>query len=267
MANDNFPADFIRENLLIQTLVIDSAYRNNVTKLEFLGSSCVYPKLCCRSLFTRTHCLRNAIDPTNEAYGVAKIAGLKMAQAYRRQYGLNAISLMPTQSLRAGGQFRSEYSHVVPALIRKFVEAKDRGQDAVVVWGDGTATREFLYVEDAAEGIVKATADYDKPDPVNLAREQRFRSGSWRRRSLAWSDLTEALYGMRADPMGNLGVVWICRGRSGSLDFVPRLNRRRAETNLFIGIRCALPRFRIAPLPLKQDLDRNDGSEVVVEGF
>lgn len=167
LANDNFPADFIRENLLIQTLVIDSAYRNKVTKLQFLGSSCVYPKLAPQPIHEDA-LLTSALEPTNEAYAVAKIAGLKMAQAYRRQFGFRAISLMPTNLYGPGDNFDPNTSHVVPALIRKFHDAKRSGSPEVMIWGTGRPQREFLHVDDLADAAVFLMLHYDEDSIINV---------------------------------------------------------------------------------------------------
>jgi GDP-L-fucose synthase len=167
MANDNFPADFIRENLLIQTLVIDSAYRNKVTKLQFLGSSCVYPKLAPQPI-REDALLTSPLEPTNEAYGVAKIAGLKMAQAYRRQFGFRAISLMPTNLYGPGDNFDPNTSHVVPALIRKFHEAKRNSIPEVTIWGTGRPRREFLHVDDLADAAVFLMLHYNEDSIINV---------------------------------------------------------------------------------------------------
>jgi len=167
MANDNFPADFIRENLLIQTLVIDSAYRNKVTKLEFLGSSCVYPKLAPQPIHEDA-LLSSPLEPTNEAYAVAKIAGLKMAQAYRRQFGFRAISLMPTNLYGPDDNFDPNTSHVVPALIRKFHEAKRNSIPEVTIWGTGRPRREFLHVDDLADAAVFLMLQYEEDSIINV---------------------------------------------------------------------------------------------------
>jgi GDP-L-fucose synthase len=167
MANDNFPADFMLENLLIQTLVIDSAYRNKVTKLQFLGSSCVYPKLAQQPIHEDA-LLTSPLEPTNEAYAVAKIAGLKMIQAYRRQFGFRAISLMPTNLYGPGDNFDPNTSHVVPALIRKFHEAKCKGSPEVTIWGTGRPRREFLHVDDLADAAVFLMLHYDEDSIINV---------------------------------------------------------------------------------------------------
>ena len=166
-ANDTYPAEFIRDNLLIQTNVIDAAYRNQAKKLLFLGSSCIYPKMA-RQPINESELLTGPLEPTNEWYAIAKIAGIKMCQAYRKQYGFNAISLMPTNLYGIGDNYHLENSHVIPALIRKFHEAKQRGDSAVEVWGTGKAMREFLDVEDLAGAAVFLMENYDDSEIVNV---------------------------------------------------------------------------------------------------
>lgn len=166
-ANNAYPADFIRDNLQIQTNVIDSAYRAGVRKLCFLGSSCIYPKLAAQPM-REDALLTGPLEPTNEWYAIAKISGVKMCQAYRRQYGFNAISLMPTNLYGPGDNFDLQGSHVLPALIRRFHEAKVRGDDEVVVWGSGTPRREFLHVDDLAEAVVHLMQTYEGEDLVNI---------------------------------------------------------------------------------------------------
>jgi len=167
LANDRYPADFIRDNLEIQTNLIDAAWRNGVTKLLFLGSSCIYPKLAPQPI-REEYLLTGPLEPTNEWYAIAKIAGLKMCQAYRRQYGFNAICAMPTNLYGPGDNFDLENSHVLPALIRKFHEAKLRGDPEVVIWGTGTPRREFLHVDDLADACVFLMRDYDDEAPINV---------------------------------------------------------------------------------------------------
>jgi GDP-L-fucose synthase len=166
-ANDTYPAEFIRDNLQIQTNIIDAAYQNGVTKLCFLGSSCIYPKFAPQPM-KEEHLLTGELEPTNEWYAVAKIAGIKMCQAYHRQYGFNAISAMPTNLYGPGDNFDLENSHVLPALMRKFHEAKEEGRPEVVVWGTGTPRREFLHVDDLADGVVHLMRNYDSPEIVNI---------------------------------------------------------------------------------------------------
>ncbi len=166
-ANDTYPADFIRVNLQIQTNVIDAAYRNDAKKLLFLGSSCIYPKLAPQPM-KEEHLLTGELEPTNEWYAIAKIAGIKMCQAYKKQYGFNAISLMPTNLYGPGDNFNLENSHVMPALIRKFHDAKEQNKDAVEVWGTGTPKREFLHVDDMADATVFLMNNYDGEQFVNV---------------------------------------------------------------------------------------------------
>jgi GDP-L-fucose synthase len=166
-ANDAYPADFIRDNLLIQTLAIDAAYRAGVKKLVFLGSSCIYPKLAPQPL-KEEYLLTGPLEPTNEWYAVAKIAGIKMCQAYRRQYGFHSVSLMPTNLYGPGDNFDLRNSHVLPALLRKFHEAKAAGSPQVVVWGTGTPRREFLHVDDLADAAVFLMQHYDGEEMVNV---------------------------------------------------------------------------------------------------
>jgi len=166
-ANDTYPADFIRENLQIQTNVIDAAYRNDTKKLLFLGSSCIYPKFAPQPM-KEEHLLTGELEPTNEWYAIAKIAGIKMCQAYKKQYGFNAISLMPTNLYGPGDNFNLENSHVMPALIRKFHDAKINNLSEVEVWGSGTPKREFLHVDDMADASVFLMNNYDGFDFVNV---------------------------------------------------------------------------------------------------
>jgi len=166
-ANSSYPAEFIRDNLQIQTNVIDAAWRNGATKLLFLGSSCIYPKLAPQPM--REDCLLTGpLEPTNEWYAIAKIAGIKTCQAYRRQHAFDAISAMPTNLYGPGDNFSLENSHVLPALIRKFHEAKTSGAREVVVWGTGAPRREFLYVDDLADAVVFLMRNYSDEGLVNV---------------------------------------------------------------------------------------------------
>lgn len=166
-ANNTRPAEFIRDNLLIQDNVIDAAYRAGVAKFVFLGSSCIYPKLAPQPI-KEDYLLTGALEPTNEWYAVAKIAGLKMCQAYRRQYCFNAISLMPTNLYGPGDNFDLQSSHVLPALIRRFHEAKERGDETMSIWGTGSPRREFLHVDDLADAVVHLLKTYDEEPIVNV---------------------------------------------------------------------------------------------------
>jgi GDP-L-fucose synthase len=167
VANNEYPADFIRDNLLIQTNVIDAAYRNNVKKLLFLGSTCIYPKLAPQPL-KEEYLLTGELEPTNEPYAIAKIAGIKMCESYNRQYGTRFISVMPTNLYGENDNFDLHTSHVLPALIRKFHEAKEESQSFVEVWGTGTPKREFLYSDDLADACVYLMDNYKGNEIVNI---------------------------------------------------------------------------------------------------
>ncbi len=167
LANDTYPAEFLRENLAMQTNVIHSAWRHGVRKLCFTGSSCIYPKLAPQPLKEES-LLTGPLEPTNEWYAIAKIAGIKMCQAYRRQYGFDAISLMPTNLYGPGDHFNLQTSHVLPTLIRKFHEAKAQGDREVVIWGTGTPRREFLHVDDVAEAAVFLMRNYSEEQFINV---------------------------------------------------------------------------------------------------
>jgi GDP-L-fucose synthase len=166
-ANDAYRADFIRENLQIQINLIDGAYRHGVTKFMFLGSTCIYPKLAPQPMIEDS-LLTGTLEPTNSAYAVAKIAGIEMIDAYRRQYGFNGISLMPTNLYGPGDNYNLDTSHVLPALIRKFHEAKLAAALSVVVWGTGKPRREFLHVDDLADACVFLMRNYDGAKIVNV---------------------------------------------------------------------------------------------------
>jgi GDP-L-fucose synthase len=167
LANSTRPAEFLYDNLAIELNVIDSAYRAGVTKLQFLGSSCIYPKLAPQPM-REEHLLTGPLEPTNEWYAIAKIAGIKLGQAYRKQYGFHAISLMPTNLYGPGDNFDLESSHVLPALIRKFHEAKTSAAPEVVIWGTGTPRREFLHVDDLADAALFLMLHYDDAEIVNV---------------------------------------------------------------------------------------------------
>ncbi|MEJ0093273.1 MAG: GDP-L-fucose synthase [Methylocella sp.] len=166
LANDSYPADFLVDNLSIETNVIEAAHRADVDRLVFLGSSCIYPK-CAPQPIKEEALLTGPLEPTNEWYAIAKIAGIKMCQAYRRQHGRRYISVMPSNLYGRNDNFDLTTSHVLPALIRKFHEAKEAGRGEVVVWGTGTPLREFLYVDDLADAVVFLMDSYDGDEPIN----------------------------------------------------------------------------------------------------
>ena len=167
LANSTYPADFIHDNLALQGNLIDSAYRHQAKKLLFLGSSCIYPKLAPQPL-KEDYLLTGPLEPSNEWYAIAKIAGIKTCEAYRKQYGFNAVSLMPTNLYGPGDNFDLQTSHVLPALIRRFHEAKVQHQPQVTLWGTGTPKREFLHVDDLASAAVFLMQNYDDKQFINV---------------------------------------------------------------------------------------------------
>ncbi|MEI2270676.1 GDP-L-fucose synthase [Sphingobacterium sp. ML3W] len=167
MANNTYRADFIYENMAIQNNVIKSSYDNEVTKLMFLGSSCIYPKMAPQPL-NEDLLLTGTLEPTNEPYAIAKIAGIKMAEAFRDQYGCNYISVMPTNLYGINDNYHPQNSHVLPALIRRFHEAKVNNLDEVVIWGTGTPLREFLFSDDLADACVFLMNTYNEKQFVNI---------------------------------------------------------------------------------------------------
>ena len=166
-ANSTFPAEFLSENLQIQTNIMDAANAADVDRLLFLGSSCIYPKFAEQPI-RESSLLTGALEPTNDAYAIAKIAGIMQVQSYRRQYGRRWISAMPTNLYGPGDNFHPENSHVLPALLRRFHEAAENDSREVVLWGSGTPRREFLYVEDLAEACLYLLENYDSSDTINV---------------------------------------------------------------------------------------------------
>lgn len=166
-ANAESPADFIRDNLLIQTNVIDAAYRYDASKLVFLASSCIYPKFAAQPM-REEYLLTGALEPTNDAYAIAKLAGIKMCQAYRQQYDFDAVSVLPTNLYGPNDNFTVRGSHVIPGLIRRMHDAKLSGAREFVVWGSGTPRREFLHADDFAAAIVTVMERYSASEPINI---------------------------------------------------------------------------------------------------
>lgn len=167
VANNTYRADFLYENLAIQNNVIHQSYLNNVKKLMFLGSSCIYPKLAPQPL-KEEYLLTGLLEPTNEPYAIAKIAGIKMCDAYRNQYGCNFVSVMPTNLYGYNDNYHPENSHVLPALIRKFDEAKNNDSKEVVIWGTGSPMREFLFADDLADACYFLMEKYNEPNLINI---------------------------------------------------------------------------------------------------
>ncbi|MFT0861694.1 GDP-L-fucose synthase [Ancylobacter sp. G4_0304] len=167
LANDTYPADFLYDNLMIEANIIDASHRVGVEKLLFLGSSCIYPKLAAQPI-EESSLLTGPLEPTNEWYAIAKIAGIKLAQAYRKQYGYDFISAMPTNLYGPGDNFDLNSSHVMPALIRKAHEAKIAGAPSITMWGTGTPRREFLHCDDCADALVFLLKNYSGYEHVNV---------------------------------------------------------------------------------------------------
>lgn len=166
-ANNTYPAEFLYENMMIQNNVIHHAYLNNVKKLLFLGSSCIYPKFAQQPI-SENSLLTDTLEPTNEAYAIAKISGVEMCKFYKKQYGCQFISAMPTNLYGVNDNFNIENSHVLPALLRKFIEAKNKDEKNVTVWGTGTPLREFLYVDDLAEACLFLMLNYNEESTINV---------------------------------------------------------------------------------------------------
>ena len=167
LANNVYPADFLYDNLMIQNNVIEASYRNNVQKLLFLGSSCIYPKFAPQPLQEES-LLSGYLEPTNEAYAIAKIAGIKLCQAHYKQHGCRFISVMPTNLYGIGDNYHSENAHVLPALLRRFHEAKENNLEEVVIWGTGTPLREFMFADDLGAACYFLMQRYEKPDIINV---------------------------------------------------------------------------------------------------
>jgi len=167
LANDTYPAEVLYDNLAIELNVIDAAFRSGAEKLVYLGSSCIYPKFAPQPM-KENALLTGSLEPTNEWYAIAKIAGLKLCEAYRRQYGADFVSAMPTNLYGPGDNYDLDKSHVIPALLRKVHEAKRSGAAEVVIWGSGTPRREFLHVDDAASAVVHLMKTYSEAEHVNV---------------------------------------------------------------------------------------------------
>jgi GDP-L-fucose synthase len=167
MANATRPAEFLYDNMMIHATVVEAAHRFEATKLLYLGSSCIYPRMAAQPIVEEA-LLTGPLEPTNEAYAIAKIAGIKLCDAYRTQYGCNFVSAMPTNLYGPGDNFDLASSHVLPALMRKFHEARMRGETTVEIWGSGNAMREFLHVDDLADACVFLMRNYEDPGPINV---------------------------------------------------------------------------------------------------
>ncbi len=181
VANNTYPADFIRENLEVQLSVIDAAYRFGVRKLMFLGSACIYPKICAQPI-KEEYLLTGPLEPTNAPYAIAKIAGISLCESYNRQYGTNFVSVMPTNLYGSGDRFDLQNSHVLPALLRRIHEAKLAGAPSVTIWGTGTPRREFMHVDDMAGACVHLMDHYDSSEIINVGTGQDISIGELARK-------------------------------------------------------------------------------------
>ncbi len=167
MANNTYPVEFLYDNMMIQNNVIDASYRHGVKKLLFLGSACIYPKFAPQPIHEDS-LLSGFLEPTNEGYAIAKIAGIKLCQSYFRQYGAHFISAMPTNLYGIGDNYHPQNSHVLPGLLRRFHEAKEAGKDEVIIWGTGTPLREFMFADDVGDACLFLMQQYDNPEIVNI---------------------------------------------------------------------------------------------------
>jgi GDP-L-fucose synthase len=235
VANRDFPADFIYQNLLIQTNVIHAAHTHGVKKLLFLGSSCIYPKLAMQPI-KEEYLLSGPLEETNRAYAVAKIAGIELCQSYARQHGSRFISLMPTNLYGPEDNFDLMNSHVLPALIRKFHEAKEKGSKEVIAWGTGSPKREFLYVDDLGEACVFLMQNYESPEIINVGTGE----------DISIRELTELI----ADVVGYTGeIVWDTSKPDGTPRKLLDVSKLRGlgwsyKTNLKEGIEKTYAWFR-----------------------
>jgi len=236
MANNTYRAEFLYDNLMIQNNTIDAAYRVGVKKLMFLGSSCIYPKLAPQPL-KEDSLLTGELEPTNEPYAIAKIAGIKMADAYRSQYGCNFISVMPTNLYGPNDNYDLNNSHVLPALIRKFHEAKSKGEPAVILWGSGKPRREFLHADDLADACYFLMQRYDEPGFLNIGTGEDLEI-----RELA--ELVKKIVGYTGEIKNDLSKP---DGTPRKLMDVDRLHRLgwKARISLETGIRDVYEAFKI----------------------
>src|ERR1043166_100851 len=222
VANDTYPADFIRENLEVQLNVIDAAYRSGVRKLVFLGSACIYPKVVPQPI-REEYFLTGPLEPTNAPYAIAKIAGISMCQSYNRQFGTNFISLMPTNLYGPGDNFDLRNSHVLPALMRKFDEAKREGVPHVTVWGSGTPRREFLHADDTASACVFLMQHYDSSEIINVGCGEDISIGELAKRIKAVVGFEGDLQFDRSKPDGT-PLRRLDVGKLSALGWVPKVS-------------------------------------------
>lgn len=241
-ANNTYPAEFIYDNLTIQNNVIHNAWKHGVQKLVFLGSSCIYPKACPQPI-KEEYLLTDVLEPTNEPYAIAKIAGIKMCQSYNRQYGTNFIACMPTNLYGPWDNFDLEKSHVMPAMIRKFYEAKIQNKPEVILWGDGTPLREFLYVDDMAAATIFLMNNFNPTKEQNEKGDIFF--NVWIGEDLTIKELAEIVQKV----VWYTGrITWDTSKPNGTMRKLLDVSRlwnlwRQAKTNLLDGIWRSYKRF------------------------
>jgi GDP-L-fucose synthase len=233
VANDTYPADFIRSNLLIQTNVIDSAYQTGTRRLQFLGSSCIYPKLAPQPI-REEYLLSGYLEPTNQPYAIAKIAGVEMCRAYNRQYGTSFLSVLPTNLYGPGDNFDLTTSHVLPALVRKFHEARVSGAPSVTVWGSGTPRREFLHVDDLAAACVFLMQRDDAPELVNVGAGKDIAISELAELVREVTGYTGAIEYDRSKPDGTPRKL-LDVSRMTSLGWAPRISLREGVAMFYAG--------------------------------
>jgi GDP-L-fucose synthase len=231
LANDRYPADFLYDNLAIETNVVHAAHRIGVEKLLFLGSSCIYPKAAPQPI-AEDALLTGELEPTNAWYAVAKIAGLKLCQAYRRQHGADFVAAMPTNLYGPDDNFDLETSHVLPALLRKAHDAKRRGAAALEVWGSGTPRREFLHVDDCADALVHLLTHYSGEAPVNVGTGEDIAIADLARLMMAVVDLDAELVFDRSKPDGTPRKL-LDTSRLSALGWTPKIGLREGVAQVY----------------------------------
>lgn len=231
LANETYPADFLYDNLIIEANLIEGAFRANVEKLLFLGSSCIYPKYAAQPI-VEDALLTGALEPTNECYAIAKIAGLKLCEAYRKQYGADYISAMPTNLYGPGDNFHLENSHVIPALLRKAHDAKERNEKDLTIWGSGTPRREFLHVDDCADAIVFLLKRYSDVQHVNVGSGEDMTVAELAQAVMDTVHLEGKLVFDRSKPDGTPRKLMSCE-KLAALGWSPRINLRDGLANTY----------------------------------
>lgn len=234
LANNTYPGQFIYENLMIQTNVLECARIHKVKKLLFLGSSCIYPRECPQPIKEEYLLTGGPLEPTNEAYAIAKIAGIKMCQAYRKQYGCNFISVMPTNLYGPNDNYDPETSHVLPALVRKFHEAKLKNEPSVTLWGTGTPKREFLHVDDLADACLFLMNHYDEEGIVNIGTGEDLSIKSLAEMIKEIVDFKGSIYWETSKPDGTPRKV-LCLERLHNLPWHHHIGLKNGVSKLYVS--------------------------------